>query len=326
MKNLKKILCFLILILCGCNNFFIISKSEVTENIKVTINYPNTGIYKLDKQISKYVNKIYKDFKNKYKNSKNESELNIDYEYIENNDITVLIHTYINSADFIFNDTKTFTYKKTKTTDVFNINDLKESSKIYNVDPYMKVVALTFDDGPSKYTSSILDVLDEYDARATFFVLGNKVEVYKDTLNKIILNGNEIGNHTYNHKWLSKLSTNEIKSQIEKTQDLIYKYTNYTPILLRPTYGSINNKIKKTTDLKIVLWDVDSLDWKLKNSTKIYNRVKDDINDLDIVLFHDTYKTTVESLKKLIPYLKEKGFQFVTISELYEIKNLRGYK
>lgn len=201
---------------------------------------------------------------------------------------------------------------------------IKYTPVVKTINPYSKVVAITFDDGPSKYTSEILDLLNDYDACATFFVLGNKVEIYKDTINKAINGGNEIGNHSYNHKWLTRLSINEFKEQIDKTQELIYKNTNYTPKLLRPTYGSINSKIRNNTDLNIVLWDVDSMDWKLRNSDKIINRVMDDIDDMDIVLFHDTYKSTLDAISKIIPMLKEEGYEFVTVSELYTIKKIRN--
>lgn len=209
-----------------------------------------------------------------------------------------------------------------------NVENQKETIKytpiIKTIDPYSKTVAITFDDGPSKYTDSILDTLYNNGAYATFFVLGNKVEIYKDTINKAISYGNEIGNHSYNHKWLTRLSVDEFKEQIDKTQNLIYEYTSYRPTLLRPTYGSVNNKIKNNTNLSIVLWDVDSLDWKLKNSDKIIERIINDINDMDIILFHDTYKSTAETISKLIPLLKEEGYQFVTVSELYEIKKIRN--
>lgn len=191
------------------------------------------------------------------------------------------------------------------------------------IDPSLKTVAITFDDGPSKYTDKILDLLNEYNANATFFVLGNKVNIYKDTIVKALSLGNEIGNHSYNHKWLTSLNEEEFKNQINKTQDIIYNLTGYTPKLLRPTYGSINNKIKNNTDLQIVLWNVDSKDWNIKNSKKIAERVLKDVDDMDIILFHDTYESTLKALEIIIPDLIEKGYQLVTVSELEEIKLLR---
>lgn len=191
------------------------------------------------------------------------------------------------------------------------------------IDPYSPVVALTFDDGPSKYTIEILEFLKENNAYATFFVVGNKVEPYSNTINIMFGNGNEIGNHSYSHKWLSRLSTNHIKEEIELTQSVIKSAINYTPSLLRPTYGSINNKLRKSTNLKIILWDVDTKDWKLKSSNLIAERALNSINDGDIVLMHDVYERTVEALKIIIPELKEKGYQFVTVSELELINSIR---
>ncbi len=194
----------------------------------------------------------------------------------------------------------------------------------YVIDPNKPSIAITFDDGPSTYTSDILKLLKENDANATFFILGNKVNNYVDTLKEMYKNGNEIGNHSYNHKWLTKLSIEEFQNQINKTQDIIKNTIGYTPTLLRPTYGSVNKKIRANTDMNIVLWDVDTMDWKIKNSKKIASRALEQIEDLDIILMHDTHKRTLEALKIMIPTLKEKGYQLVTVSELKEIKLLRG--
>ncbi|MBP3461773.1 MAG: polysaccharide deacetylase family protein [Bacilli bacterium] len=191
------------------------------------------------------------------------------------------------------------------------------------VDVNKKVVALTFDDGPSKYTDDLINILKENDVVGTFFILGNKVEIYSDTLIKVINNGNEIGNHSYNHKWLTKVDNNELQDQINKTQNIIFKNLNYMPTNFRPTYGSINNNMRNNISLNIVLWNVDTMDWKYKSVDKIVSRATKNTKDLDIILMHDTKKRTVDAVKKIIPILKEKGFEFVTVSELQEIKKLR---
>lgn len=206
----------------------------------------------------------------------------------------------------------------------FKENTKVQYTKQKTIDPNKPVVAITFDDGPSKYTDEILNILNEYDANATFFVLGNKVNIYKETLLKSIMLGNELGNHSYNHKWLTRLTNEEFQSQIDKTQNIIYEATGYTPRLLRPTYGSINDKIRKNTDLKVVLWNVDSNDWKIKNSETIAKRVLKDIKDMDIILFHDTHERTKEAIKIVVPELIAKGYQLVTVSELEEVKMLRN--
>lgn len=198
------------------------------------------------------------------------------------------------------------------------------SNKVIDIN--QKVVALTFDDGPTKYTNEILDILKENDACATFFIVGNKIDMYENTLNKMIKNSNEIGNHTYSHKWLTKLDNDELENEINKTQDILYNKFKYTPTNFRPTYGGINKKIQKNIKLNIVMWNIDTRDWKYKNINTIVNRATKNTDDLDIILMHDTKKRTVDSLKKILPILKEKGFTFVTVEELQEIQKLRNEK
>lgn len=203
-------------------------------------------------------------------------------------------------------------------------NDI-DSVKVSNIiDSNKKVIAITFDDGPSRYTKKIIDILKENDAVATFFVLGNKVESYQETLKKSIEYGNEIGNHSYNHKWLIKLNDTQIKEQIEKTQTIIYETLGYTSTLLRPTYGSVNKSVRKSSDLRIVLWNVDTMDWKYKSVDRIVKRATSNLKDGNIILMHDTYSRSAEALKKIIPIIKKEGFELVTISELLEINYLKN--
>lgn len=186
-----------------------------------------------------------------------------------------------------------------------------------------KIVALTFDDGPSKYTEKILDVLKKYDACGTFFVIGNKVDFYDETLNRMLKEGNEIGNHSYSHKWLNRLSEQEFKDELNKTQTEVKKATGFTPRLFRPTYGGYSDRLKQYTDLIFVLWDVDSSDWKVKNTDKILKNVLPNVKDGSIVLMHDNHKYAADAIEEVVKSLKEKGYQFVTVSELLELKELR---
>lgn len=194
-----------------------------------------------------------------------------------------------------------------------------------SIDPTHPVVALTFDDGPTSYTEKILDILKQEEAVATFFVLGNKVEMYPDVIRRIVEEGSEIGNHSYNHKWLSRLSVNEIKWQVDKTQEEIFSITGKYPRYLRPTYGSINKRIYTATSLNVVLWTIDPKDWKSKSSKEIAKDVYEVVEDEDIVLMHDNHKRTIDAVSILIPKLKELGYQFVTLSELEEVKKLREF-
>lgn len=191
------------------------------------------------------------------------------------------------------------------------------------IDPNGKIIALTFDDGPSNYTNELIEYLNSEGCNATFFILGNKVKTYQDTLIKSLKYGNELGNHSYNHKWLIKLDEESFKEQIVKTQDIIEQFTGYTPKVLRPTYGSINSSIKNNTDLDIVLWNVDTMDWKYKSVDTIVKRATKNLKDGNIILMHDTHKRTVEAVKKIVPIIKENGFICVTASEMKEINLIR---
>lgn len=191
------------------------------------------------------------------------------------------------------------------------------------VDISQPVVALSFDDGPSKYTEKIINYLHEEDVVATFFVVGNKVPLYQKTLKKAIKYKNEIGNHSYSHKWLSRLNDMEMKEEIEKGNSVIKEELGYTTKLLRPTYGGINQRLRDNTNLQIVFWSVDTKDWKYKNVQSIVKETEN-TKDGDIILMHDLHERTLKALKEIIPLLKEKNFEFVTVSELEKIKFLRN--
>lgn len=271
------------------------------------------------------ITNIKKEFKAKY-NKKINNSVNLDKYYIGKNYLTFYINLskkeyliQIPLEDIKFN----FVINEKNKLDVDNINSIKKEEK--TIDINRPLVALTFDDGPSKYTNDILDILKDNGICATFFILGNKVPYGQETLLKMLENGNEIGNHTYNHKWLAHLDEIEIKNQISKTQEVIFEYTRYLPKVFRPSYGDIPKEMRKEINLEVTLWNVDTLDWKLKNKKQIIKRATKNTKDGDIILMHDTYKRTKDALPEIINTLKKKGFQFVTISELNEIKKLREY-
>lgn len=250
------------------------------------------------------------------------------YDNIEINDLGVqfddeFLYVYVgDSSVSIPLEELDLRIKISKDLEVVKSYQYKSVSKV--IDPNGKVIALTFDDGPSRYTRLIVDLLNEYGASATFFVLGNKVSIYSDTLKYVLDSGNEIGNHSYSHKWLTHVSEEELISQINQTQDVIFDTLGYTPRLVRPTYGSVNQTIKDNVNLDIVLWNVDTLDWKYRNSNKIFKNVLPKIDDGKIVLMHDTYEYTYNALKLLLPKLKDLGYQFVTVSELKEVNSIRN--
>lgn len=186
------------------------------------------------------------------------------------------------------------------------------------------MVALTFDDGPHpQYTVQILKALKKYNGHATFFVVGNRVEKYKDTIKQISNNGNQIGNHSYSHKQLTKLNEAGIKQELNKASDIIKKFTQKKPTIMRPTYGSVNNKVKSSSGTPLILWSIDTQDWKTKNKTTTVNRVVGKVKDGDIVLMHDLYKPTAQAAEVIIQKLTEKGYKLVTIDELFSARGVK---
>jgi peptidoglycan/xylan/chitin deacetylase (PgdA/CDA1 family) len=192
-----------------------------------------------------------------------------------------------------------------------------------NLDPKQPMVALTFDDGPSQeYTPEILKILRENSAASTFFVLGLQADLYHDVLKQIVENGNEIGNHTFNHPDLTKVPEQVIKNQVQMTQEIVKRATGVTPLLLRPPYGSVNDAVKKI-NMPLIRWSIDSLDWQSKNPEAIYKRVMENVKDGDIILMHDIYKTSSEAASRIIPELKRRGFRLVTVSALAKARGIR---
>jgi len=191
---------------------------------------------------------------------------------------------------------------------------------VKKIDPKQPMVALTFDDGPTgTYTPLILDCLKEHQASATFFVLGSRASDYPQLLQRMVLEGNEIGNHTFSHKQLTTLSKENIEEEIIATQESIHNVTNQYPRIIRPPYGSKNETVMECAqDFKLATWTIDTEDWRSRDSEKIVNKVISQVKDGDIILMHDLYPSTAEAAVILIPQLQEMGFQLVTVSELYE--------
>lgn len=186
-----------------------------------------------------------------------------------------------------------------------------------NVDPNKPMVAITYDDGPGKYTNQILDVLEKYNARATFFVVGKNVNGYPSTVKRAYNMGCEIGNHTYSHVYLTKQSVADLKTQISKTDAAVKAATGVTTQILRPPYGSYKtNTVKANVGKPIIMWSVDTRDWEHKSASKTLASVKSNVKDGSIILMHDIHKSTANAAESVVSYLKKQGYQLVTVSEL----------
>ena len=189
--------------------------------------------------------------------------------------------------------------------------------------PTKPMIALTFDDGPGLYTEELLSVLKENSARATFFVLGEQVKKFPDEVKLIKEMGCEIGNHTYAHKRLTDLSKKDMLSQINKTNKEVKELIGSNTKLVRPPFGDVNSSVRKNVKYPLIMWSLDTEDWKLKDAAKIREVILSQVKDGDIVLMHDIHEFTFEAMKTVIPELIEEGYQLVTVSELAAWKGVK---
>ncbi len=201
---------------------------------------------------------------------------------------------------------------------------LDEQGKLLSrrkINPDKPMIALTFDDGPHDiYTARILDSLKEYGGKATFFVLGKRVNSHSKILNRMLKEGSEIGNHSYSHPLLTTSTVDKIKQEISRTQEAIFQCTGYTPKLVRPTYGAVNQTVRAAIHYPMIEWSVDTEDWKTRNVDSIVKEAMKGAKDGAIILMHDIYPTTAAAAEKIIQRLTKEGYQLVTISEMFEYR------
>ena len=186
-----------------------------------------------------------------------------------------------------------------------------------------KVIALTFDDGPHPYlTDKILDILDEYNAKATFFVVGQMATAYPEVLKRVALRGHEIGNHTYTHLAESDDGCDKLRSEIQRTEDTVFQLTAKKTFLFRPPTGHCcPSAVKMTGELgyKTVVWDIDTRDWAHNSPARILSEVKKHAHSGSIILFHDFIgreSPTPDALRATLKYLKGQGYSFRTVGEM----------
>lgn len=226
----------------------------------------------------------------------------------------------------IFNDAIEFILPK-ELTKTSNINITLPSYGIKVVDiaanfkQEKKYIALTFDDGPSKYTKELVDLLKQYQVKATFFLVGERIQFYQEMVKYIFNNHHEIGNHSYNHVNFKNLSAKEIKEQIDKTQNAIYNVIHSFPRILRFPYGSYATELLDCIDYPIIMWDCDSKDWQNYTDQEIVQLLLPQIESGSVILFHDLNNIRKQTLTMLIEILQGMNYELVTISELFELAN-----
>lgn len=196
-----------------------------------------------------------------------------------------------------------------------------EGEELTQIDPNKPMIALTFDDGPSRYTSQILDILTENGGRATFFMLGERVSDYTETVQKVAQQGSEIGTHTWSHPNLKDLSQDEVRAQLDDSVRALEDAGDVKVRLMRPPYGSVNTSVKdvcRWAGLPMVRWTVDTEDWRTKDAQATYDSVIAGAYSGCIVLCHDIVASTVDAMEMVIPELVRQGYQLVTVSEMFE--------
>ena len=199
----------------------------------------------------------------------------------------------------------------------------KKSDDVKEIDPSKPMIALTYDDGPGKYTGKILDALEKYDAKATFFVVGKNVAGNAATVKRAYNMGCEIGNHSYYHDYLTKMSASKLKEDLQRTDAAIRSVTGETPKLMRPPYGSYKtNTVRNNVGKPIIMWNIDTRDWETRSASKTLASVKRSARDGSIILMHDIHKSTCDAAESIIKYLTEQGYQLVTVSELAYYKGV----
>ena len=193
-----------------------------------------------------------------------------------------------------------------------------------------KRVALTFDDGPdSVYTPQMLDILKEHDVKATFFLVGNRVELFPDVVKRMVKEGHIVGNHSMNHANIIKLDKKGTIKEIEECEEVLEELIEYKPALFRSPYGSLDTErveIIKELDVMIIAWNVDSLDWKSLTAEQVKTNILENVNEGSIILQHssgseeENLTGSVQALGDVIKTLKKEKYEFVTIPELLDLE------
>lgn len=178
-------------------------------------------------------------------------------------------------------------------------------------------IALTFDDGPHPYyTDLLLDGLAERGVKVTFFLLGENIEGREDVIRRMSEEGHLIGNHTFYHVDINSLSMEEACAEIRDTSEAIRAITGQQVEYVRPPYGNWNKELECQVMMIPVFWTLDTLDWKVKNTDRIVREVLEDVEENDVILMHDSYRTTVEAALRIVDELQKEGYEFVTADEL----------
>lgn len=242
--------------------------------------------------------------------------------YLKNNELIIYYYNYeiipeVNEELYI-----TINYNEIK--DNLNINvsfdDVYQQEDGNAINNTKKLIAITFDDGPGPYTNNLVDILRDNKAKATFFMLGNRLNNYRDAVLNVYNSGMEVAYHSYRHSNFLSQNLATITNELNKSNEILESIIGEPFKIVRPPYGSINTSVKNILNMPIILWDIDANDWKAENKNAEYlkNYILNKASDGDIILLHDIHKTSVDAIELVLPELYAKGYQVVTVSSLAE--------
>lgn len=193
----------------------------------------------------------------------------------------------------------------------------------FDYDENKITIVFSFDDGPNgKKTQNILNTLEDYKMSATFFMLGNKLLNDEETVKKVANSHSEVGYHSFNHTSFIKQKISEVKNEYQTSNEIFYNLTSHYFKYTRPPYGSYNQKVLESIDTPFVRWDIDTNDWRYHDAEYITKYVLENYSNGDIILFHDSYDTTVKAINKLVPILYNLDVQVLSITEYTKLKNI----
>ncbi len=186
-----------------------------------------------------------------------------------------------------------------------------------------KYIALTFDDGPRRSTTTrLLDALAERGVKATFFLIGSQVEDNRDLVRRMDQEGHQIGIHTYDHVLLTGLNRADFSAQVDKSRALLKETLGHNDFLLRPPYGILDESVKRWAGCPIILWSIDPEDWKDRNTPRETEHILSNARDGAIILMHDIFPESVDAAIQVVDALHREGYLFCTVDELFDLRGI----
>lgn len=258
----------------------------------------------------------------------NKDQAGYKFYYVKDNEVIIFYYNYLILDEYKSDLSLKINYNEIKDCLKYKVflDDTYENENGYTYDKDKKVIALSFDDGPSSaYNSLILEELAKNKAHATFFMVGNMMQSCQKCVVDTYKSGNEIGSHTYEHMNIKTNSLDKVNESLTKVNSLYNELTGDNIKYLRPPYGAYNKANLENATVPFILWDLDTEDWRYRNVDHIVDYILENAHDGGIILMHELYQTSYEALKVFLPKLYMMGYNVVSIGELADIQG-RSYE